>query len=139
MGYADQKFYAKYTYVALPAAGFGTATAGSTTGANRSAVASLPPFIRRCKVTGAKLHCTTIPNASATALVAQLMNGTSTVATFTLTTATAGQFITGSVTDANSTFTAAAQGTFNVTGTATASADVLGTYNVILECQELPS
>jgi len=115
------------------AASFGTATASSATGCNGTAVASLPPFPKKVTVTAVKLRCTTIPDTGSTGVRAVFLNGTSTFATVTLTTATASQWLTGTVTAANAVLTADTSPTVNVVGTATASADANGSYDIWFE------
>lgn len=137
MSYSDAKYDARVFHRVASAVSFGTATASSATGHDLSDVcAGLPVFPRRSTVSGFKLRCTTIPDTGSTAVVAQLMNGTTTVGTAVLTTATADQWLTGVVTAANSTFAAADEAKINLTGTATASADANGAYDVWFEVSE---
>lgn len=139
MSYSNGMFSARPMVMVIPATSFGTATASATDGANRTAVAVMPSFIRKTNVTGIRLLCTVVPNASSTALVAQFLTGTNTLATVTLTTATAGQWLTATIgTASNGTFTAGqAAPTINITGTATASAAAQGSYSVWFEQTEL--
>lgn len=140
MSYSDARFDSRTLVSGGFATSFGTATASSATGHDLSDVAAtLPKFKRRGKITAWRLRCTTIPDAGSTAVKAHLMNGTTTIGTAVLTTATADQWLDGSVTAANSTFTADTQLTINLTGTATASADANGAYDIWFEVQELYS
>ena len=139
MSYSDAKYDARVWVRAADAASFGTATASATDGANTTPTVYLPQFDRRTRINALKLIVTTIPDSGSTALVAQFLNGTSTFATVTLTTATAGQVLTGSVTAANAIFAADSQPTITVTGTATASGDAQGAYHIDWEQQELYS
>ena len=140
MSYSDQKFYSRRQSIALPALSFGTATASSATGLNLTPTgAVLPKFFRRTAVTGVRARCTVSANAAATAYKLNLLNGTSTFATVTLTTATASGVYDGTVTASNATFAADGQPTFNITGTSTASGDAAGTFEITFETQELYS
>lgn len=137
MGYSDQKYNTRQ-YNFYGAVDFGTATTGTV--ATTSVSARLPKFLRRTAINDIRLICFTIPNAAATALVAHVMNGTNTFGTAVLTTATAGQVIEFTpVTAANGTYAADGQVTIKVTGTATASADSLGDFDLYFETQELPA
>ena len=137
MAYTDAKFNVRQITRVLGAASFGTATASSATGADTTPAVYLPKFFRRTQVLGVRMTVTTIPDAGSTALKANFLNGTSTFATVTLTTATAGQVLSGTVTAANAVFAADGQPTLTVTGTSTASGDAQGSYNVDFEVQEL--
>jgi len=137
MSYSDSKYASRSVVRVAEAQSFGTATASSATGANITPVLYLPKFFRRTKVGGVRMTVTTIPDAGSTALVASFLNGTSTFATVTLTTATLNQVLDGAVTVANATFAADVQPSVVVTGTATASADAQGSYHIDFELQEL--
>ena len=128
--YTDPTMLAEHFVTLQPATAFGTATAASATGANKTNVGSMAKIPQRYTVKKLRLKCTVIPNAAATALVANFLNGTSTFATAVLTTATAGQWIDATITAANATIEDDIVPTINTTGTATASADVLGTYEI---------
>jgi hypothetical protein len=136
MGYSNPEFLARQLVNFSPNHSLSTATASSATGADRTAPTALPAFLRRTKVNKVSFVVRTIPNAASTGLKAVLLNGTSTAATVTLTTATLGQVLTGTVTVANSTFAADAQPTLNVVGTATASGAANGAFDVVFEVQE---
>lgn len=138
MAYSDFKSVLRYALPMVMAGSYGTATANSTVGANVSGP-TLPKFFRRCVVTKGQVKVTTAPDDGSTNLKLHFLNGTDTFATVTVTTATANQVLDLTVTSANSTFTASAQPTTKVTGTATASGDANGAYDVIFEVQELYS
>jgi hypothetical protein len=140
MGYSDQKYYSKDFYTAGKAVTFGTATAANSTGCDLTIATFLPPVRnKRMKVVGIKMIPTTAPDSGSTAIKAHFLNGTTTFGVVTLTTSTVGQTLEGVVTDAYSTFTASqAIPTLKMTGTATASADVNGVYDIYFETQELP-
>jgi len=135
MAYPDQKYYTRQVNLWGQAVDFGTA--GGTTVSSADAVKQLPKFFRKTKVNKLRLRCTTIPNAEATALVASFLNGTDTFATVTLTTATADQSLDATVTSANAVFDADSQPTVKITGTATASGDSLGDFDIWAETQEV--
>jgi len=140
MSYSDAQFYTRKQDIVLPALSFGTATASSATGLNLTpAGAVLPKFFRRTQVLAVRVRCTTSANAAATNYKLNLLNGTSTFATVTLTTATASGVIDGTVTSSLSTFAADGQPTFTITGTSTASGDAAGAYEITFETQELNS
>lgn len=141
MGYSDQKYYARPLISVLMGQSMGTST-GAGTASNslaQPAGAPLPSFTNRTKINAVTVIPTVAPNANATALVMSFLNGTSTFATVTLTTATAGQVLTGVMTPANAVFAAAGQPTFNLIGTFTASGGTAGAYTVLFEQQELPT
>ena len=135
MAYSDPKFQIAYERIVLQATSFGTATAASAVGCDLdlSAVAILPKFIRRVEVKAIRVRCTVIPDAGSTAVKLHFLNGTSTFGVVTLTTATAGQWIDGTVTASNAIIAANDQPTCKTTGTATASADAMGTYEITFE------
>ncbi len=135
MGYSDAKYNTR-VQVFEGAVDFGTAT--TATVATTSVSPRFPKFLRRTQINKARLNCFTIPSAAATALTAHFMNGTNTFGTAVLTTATVGSIIDVTVTTAaNSIYAADGTLTIKVTGTATASGDSLGDFDVWLEQQEL--
>lgn len=134
MAYPDQKFYARPLVPWGFAVDFGLSVA--TTVAQTDVAAQLPKVKRRTKVNAVRLRCTAIPNASATALVASFLNGTDTFGTVTLTTATADQWLDVTITDGNATLAADVQPTVSVAGTATATDDSMGDFDVWVEAQE---
>jgi len=139
MAYSDQKFYVRPLLLWGQAVSFGTATASSTTGHNvTDSVKQLPNFKRRCVVNKLYLHCTTIPDTGSTALKASFLNGTTTFGTVILTTATADQELTVTIDTDYNVISSGVQPTVTITGTATASADVAGSYDIWAEVQELP-
>lgn len=132
MSYSQDKFNDRALHLKVAAHSFGTATGTSV--ATTAVAAKTPIYIRRTEVTGGKFFCTTIPNAAATALILHVMNGTDTVGTCVLTTATASQNLPLVITtQSNATFAAGVGPTYKITGTATASADALGAYDISLE------
>lgn len=138
MGYSDQKFYAR-PLVKEASINFGTST-GAGTASNSLGIPAgtyLPKFIKRTQVKNVRVACTTIPNASATAVVISLLNGTNTFAAITVTTATQGQFLDGVMTASNAVFAAGGAVTGNIIGTFTASGGNAGVYDVYFEEQEL--
>jgi hypothetical protein len=136
MGYSDQKFYSRPLQLWGQAVDFGLSVA--TTVAVTDAVTQLPKFIRKSQVNAIRLRCTTIPNADATALTVSVLNGTSTMATAVITTATADQHIDATVVTTNdvNVFAADAQPTISITGTATATDDSMGDFDIWAEVQE---
>lgn len=137
MAYDNATFAARAFVKVQNAVSFGTATASATDGANITPTCPLPQFPRRTAVNKVQMIVTTAPDSGSTALKAHFLNGTSTFGVVTLTTATAGQVVNGTITTANSTFTAASAPTVKLTGTATASADANGSYDIYFETQEL--
>lgn len=132
MSYSQDKFNDRALHLKSAAFSFGTAT--GTAVATTAVAAKAPTYVRRTEVTGGKFFCTTTPNAAATALVAHVMNGTNTVGTCVLTTATASQSLDVTITtQSNAIFAAGVGPTFKITGTATASTDALGAYDISLE------
>jgi len=131
--YTDPSLQASHFAQVQPATSFGTATAASATGCDLTGVGALPKFTKRIKVDKVRFKCTVIPDAGSTAVKANLLNGTNTFAVVTLTTATAGQWLDGVVAAANATINADVVPTINTTGTATASADAMGTYEIYFE------
>lgn len=138
MGFYDDAMYgARVSVKVAENADFGTATASGTDGANTTPTVYLPKFFRRTKVNKVRMIVRTIPDSGSTALKAHFLNGTDTFAVVTLTTATAGQALDATVTAGSATFAADGQPTVKVTGTATASADAQGKYDIYFEQQEL--
>lgn len=137
--YADPQFQVEQLIPVAFAVSFGTATASAATGINEAdCVPSMPKFIQRTQVKNIRLRCTVIPDAGSTAVKASFMNGTATFGTAILTTATADQFIDATITSvANSVFADDGQVVVKLTGTATASADANGTYDVWMVVQNL--
>lgn len=111
---------------------------GATTVAATDVAATLPKFKRRTEISAIRLRCTTIPNAAATNLVVSFLNGTSTFATATVTAATADSFIDATVVTTGDVNVIAkdVQPTVSVSGTATATNDSLGDYDVWFEVEE---
>jgi hypothetical protein len=137
MSYSEFKSQNRRQELVGQALSFSTATASGSVAA--TAVAALPKTFRRTAIGKVRLRCSVIPNAASTALVASFLNGTSTFATVTLTTATAGQWLDGTVTAANSTLAADVAPTITLAGTATASAAANGSWDIYFENQELYS
>lgn len=139
--YSDQKFYSRAIVPQGFALSFGTNTAAGTASNTLSDVTVLKQVTRRCQVNKIKFRCTTIPNANATAVVAQVKNGTSVFGTVVLTTATAsagGQYLNGVITNAaNAVLAADTEPTIDITGTFTASGGAVGAYDIDFEIQEL--
>lgn len=137
--YTDPQFQVEQLIPVALAVSFGTATASAATGINEAdCVPNMPKFIQRTQVTGGRLRCTVIPDAGSTGVKASFMNGTATFGTAVLTTATADQFIDVVITTAaNAVFAADGQVVVKLNGTATASADVNGTYDVWLVVKTL--
>ena len=132
MSYSQDKFNSRDFNLKATAASFGTAT--NATVNTTSVTSKIPAYVRRTQISGGKLFVTTIPNAAATALTAHLMNGTNTIGTCVLTTATASQVLSFTITTASNGYVAAGSApTIKVTGTATASGDALGAYDIWLE------
>lgn len=132
MSYSEQKYQGRDFNLKAAAASFGTAT--NATVATTSVTGKIPAYLRRTQISGGKLFVTTIPNAAATALTAHLMNGTNTIGTCVLTTATASQTLSFTITTASNGYVASGSApTIKVTGTATASGDALGAYDIWLE------
>lgn len=139
--YPDQKFYTRVFTPAVFALGFGTSTGAGTASNTLAAVAAgLPKWPRRTQINKIRFRCTTIPNVSATAVIAQVKNGTNVLGTVNLTTATAsggGQFIDGVITSsANAILAADTQPTIDIAGTFTASGGAVGSYDIWFETQE---
>jgi hypothetical protein len=137
MSYSGPEYNVRHKVMVDNDYSFGTSTAAGTASNSFATVGlGLPTFLRRQTLTGLQLVCRTIPNAAATALKAYIMNGTTTAAEVTLTTATAGQSLTGTVTATNATFAADVKPTITVIGTATASGGALGVYDIFFETKE---
>ncbi len=138
MSYSDNKFYTNQFCNQATARTFGTATASGTAGHTLSDVAELPKFINRTALTAMRLKVTTIPNASSTALVATLLNGTSAIGTAVLTTATLGATVDFTITTAaNGTLAAGTEPTISLVGTSTASGAACGAYDIFIKSNEL--
>ena len=135
MAYDDQKYYTRQPNLWGQAVDFGTAPA--TAVAVTDAVKQLPKVFRKTKVNKIRLRCTTIPNAAATALKVSFLNGTSTFGTAVVTTATVDQSIDATITEANAVLDADSQPTVSISGTATASGDSLGDFDIWAETQEV--
>lgn len=139
MGYSDPKFYSRPLVQVGQALSFSTFT-GAGTASNSIGLPAgsyLPAFVRRTQINAIRVIPTTIPNAAATALVMSFLNGTSTFATVTLTTAAAGTALSATVTAANAVFAVGGQPTCNIIGTSTASGANVGVYDIYFEDQEL--
>lgn len=136
MGYSDQKFYTRvYDRVTEATIATGTATAS---GANTlTSQGRLPRFPRRTQINTVRVEVITAPAANLTNVVLAFLNGTATFATATIGTNTAGSTVTGSVTAANAVLAADTKPTMTVIGTATASGQNYGSYDVYFETQEL--
>jgi len=137
MGYSDQKYYQRASHmVADSNYATGTFTAGTSTLATAFAI---PKFQRRSVVLAVKVITKTAAKAGATGPVTlNFLNGTNTFAVSTVGTGTAGTEVVVTPT-ANNTFTASGSATVTVLGTATASGDTYGAYEVWFETQELPA
>lgn len=136
MGYSDQKFYARnYDRVTEATVATGTATAS---GANTlTSQGRLPRFPRRTQVNTVRVEVITAPAANLTNVVLAFLNGTNTFATATVGTNTAGTSVTGTVNVAYNVLAADVKPTITVVGTATASGQNYGAYDVYFETQEL--
>jgi hypothetical protein len=137
MAYADQKFYSREVVPQAFAVSFGTATGAGTASNTFTAVAALKKTFRRTQINKIRMRCTTIPNASATAVIAQFKNGTNVFGTVVLTTLASLGFADGVITSsANAILAADTQPTVDITGTFTASASAIGAYDIDFEEQE---
>jgi len=119
---------------------FGTTTASATDGANTTPTCQLPPFVRRSAITAIRMIPTVIPDTGSVAVKAHFLNGTDTFGVVTLTTASVGKVLEGTIDTSYNTFTgtdSAGIPTVKVTGTATASGDAQGSYDIYFEVQEL--
>lgn len=139
MGYSDQKYLTRnldrFAYIT------GTATASganAVTAADLKTDAQLPSFKRRTVVNAVKLVSNIAVPANWTALTLNVLNGTATVATASMT-GTAAQSQDMTITVANATFTAGSTPTLSISGTSTASGQSLGTSVLWFETQELPT
>ncbi len=138
MAYNDPRFDARTMVPVGFDLDFGTATgAGTASNSLADVAAGLPEFIRRTRVSAFKFRCTSLVNAASTDVIAYLMNGTTTVGSVTITTAAADDWLTGAVTAANAVFAVGDEPTVTVIGTHTASAAVLGDFDIWFEQQEL--
>ena len=118
----------------------GTATASGTnslTGADLKTDGQAPTFVRRSAITNVNVVNNIATPANWTALKVIVKNGTSTLASGTVTAGTAGQVTALTMTAANGTFAANAGPTFVLDGTSTASGQSLGTLVLWAETQEL--
>jgi hypothetical protein len=138
MGYSDQKFHSRPLQLWGQAVSFGTATASATDGILvTDAAPSLPKMIRKTQINSLRLRCSVIPDTGSDVVVATFNVGGAEFGTAVLTTATADQHIDVTITTAsNNVIAADGQLIVGVTGTATASADVNGSYDVWAEVQE---
>ena len=136
MSYSDGKFQARVMNLVSPSTSWGTSTASSATGHNTTGVVVLPKFIRATEVGAIRMRCTVIPDAGSTAVKANFLNGTNTFGVVTLTTATAQAQLDGVMTAANASFAADGQPTVNLVGTATATADASGSWEIWFENKE---
>lgn len=134
MSYPDQKYMTRPLQFWGQAVDFGLSVA--TTVARTDAVAQLPKFIRKSQVNAIRLRCTTIPNAAATALKLSFLNGTDTFGTAVITTATADQVIDVTIDTDYNVFAADGQPTVSISGTATATNDSVGDFDIWAEVQE---
>lgn len=138
MGYSDQKYIVRnLDFVADSGVATGTYTAGA---ANTLAAAfALPTFPRRSRITYVKVITKTASKAGSTGPVTlNFLNGTTTFAVATVGTGSVGSEVNVTPTTP-STFAALAGPTVTVLGTATASADTYGAYEVFFESNELPA
>ena len=165
MGYSDQKYYSRPMEI-MGQSGVltGTLTASSTANAIAAAAYRIPKFIKRTKVNGGKF---VVKTAATTGLqVISLLNGTNTFATTTNTSTNAagieitltltntastavstqtttlpnGSTVVGTITTTTdwSIFGTGTGITVAVAGTATASGDSFGAFDMWLEVQEKP-
>jgi hypothetical protein len=133
MAYTDPQFNVKVTK--LPPAVTGTATAGATDGVN--VTAQLFRTLQVVDISKVRVVVLVVPKTGAMGLVVKLMNGTNTVASATMgTNTTAGSFKDATLVAANTRVAADAILTAVVTGTATASADTIG--SMLVEIEETP-
>lgn len=135
MGYSDQKFYTRgLELMADSNIATGTYTSGTSTLASAF---PLPTFKRRTSITQVKVITKTASKAGSTGPVTlNFLNGTTTFAVATVGTGTAGSQVDVTPTTP-STFTASSGPTVTVLGTATASGDTYGAYEVFFETNEL--
>lgn len=148
MGYSDQKYYSPDLQLVQHSLAFGTATASGTNTLAMPTGSYPPQFIHQpnAQVTKVEVVCLTAPNNKQTGNF-QLLNGTNTIINVAYgATTTAGMVLIGSYTgtytagtatktDAyNATpanvFGSGSAGTFQLNGTATASGDATGTWDV---------
>jgi len=149
MGYSDQKYFSKEFIRVGNAVAFGTATASGTSTLATPAAVYMPQFERITQLIGIEAVAATAPNSKQGGLI-QVLNGTNTIITATYTSTTSqGNIVYGSYTG---TYTATGTATADKTGatpanvfqigaaptvqlvlnTATASADVTGTWDLYL-------
>lgn len=164
MAYNDSNFNTRVTrsVVGTPQAGvaFGTFTSGAGTNTITDQVPVLPTFYRATKVTAINVYPVVAANNKSDFTMI-FLNGTNTMATLAITSATPGAgtwaratMSTASHTNTEATLvspsnpsglfvqgnvvmTASTLPTIKILGTATASADVIGTYYVEFEVQEV--
>ena len=134
MGYSDQKFHSRPLQLWAQAVDVGLSVA--TTVAETDVAKSLPKLIRKSQINALRFRCDTIPNASATVLSMSALNGTDTIGAITITTATADQHFDMTISTANNVMAADGQVTISITGTATATDDDLGNWDIWAEIQE---
>ena len=137
MGYTDQKYHTRRIELFVDSnVATGTFTAGAA--CTLAAAFAIPRFEKRTKVTTVKVVTKTASKAGSTGPVTlNFLNGTNTFAVATVGTGAAGTEVVVAAT-ANNTFTASGSATVTVLGTATASADTFGAYEVFFENTELP-
>lgn len=114
---------------------------GTATGATANSLADyayLPKLKRAAVISAVRVLVKVIPPATFTVPLLVFLNGTNTFAVATLATATAGEMVDATMTTANTTFTAGAQPALKMLGTATASAQLTGTYDVVADLKERP-
>lgn len=137
MSYSEQKYQTRQFFTAVLAQSFGTATAASAVGCDLTIAVPVVKFKRRTQVNAVRMIPTVVVDDGSTAVKAHFLNGTDTFAVVTLTTNTVGVACDGTINTTYNILAAGAAPTVKVTGTATASADAMGTYNIFYELQEL--
>lgn len=91
----------------------------------------LPEFFNSKRINDVKAVITTAPNAGATGVTLNFLNGTATFASIAIGTNTAGEVVAATMTDANTQIAEGVEPTVNLVGTATASENTdMGTYNI---------
>ena len=152
--YTDPNFHIRVTrtmvgYGPSGVVAFGTATSSATTTQTPGTLVNpLPPFIRKTKLWNVQVYTGVAAKSGTTALLV-VMNGTATVGTCTpaaagtwtkMTLPTSTTTYPSGATQTNTTLSTIAAGsslTINVVSTATASSDVLGSYAVECEIEEM--
>jgi hypothetical protein len=130
MAYTDPQFTVQATKLLNPVTG--TATASATNGTNVTVQLYSPT--RKLDVNKLRLVVAVVPKTGAMALIVNIMNGTNTVGSATMgTNTTAGSFIDATLVTSNTRVNADSVLTAVVTGSATASADTIGTMLVELD------